>query len=34
MFRSIDKTRDALLKKVPGDNAAALTLKRQNIDIR
>lgn len=31
MFRTIDNTRNALLKKVPGDNAAALTLKRQNI---
>ena len=31
MFRSVDKTRNELLKKVPGDNAAALTLKRQNI---
>lgn len=31
MFRTIDNARNALLKQDPGDNAAALTLKRQNI---
>ena len=31
MFRTIDSARNALLKKVPGNNASALTLKRQNI---
>ena len=31
MFRTVDSARNALLKKVPGDDAAALSLKRQNI---